>query len=124
MKQQLKFLDQTQPQTLVIAVLISYIDAAISVIGFLLGGLNLFSLIALGIACLGAACGIGIANEKRVAYFGAVAIAALYLAWTVFLVFIVGMGFLNGLLGLMFAVAFLILLIHPMSREYTKIWFR
>ena len=124
MRQQIKFLDQTQPQTLVIAVLISYIDAAIGAIGFFLGPISVFSLIALGIACLAAACGIGIANEKRVAYFGAIAMAVLYLAWTLFLVFVVGVGLLNGLLALMFAIAFLILLIHPMSRDYAKIWFR
>ena len=30
----------------------------------------------------------------------------------------------NGIIALMFDVALLVLLVHPMSRDYQKIWFR
>ena len=123
MKQQLKFFDPTQPQTLQIAVLLFYFTAAFDVFFMLLGQ---FDPIRLVLVLLGALCAYAIANEKRIGYLGAIVLAALNLAWFLFASYLFGIPILsfNGIIALMFDVALLVLLVHPMSRDYQKIWFR
>jgi uncharacterized membrane protein (DUF2068 family) len=113
-----KWFDQSQPQTLQAAVMFSYLNAAISLFYLVVFGAGL-SLILL---VLGGAA-YGIANEKRWAYWLAVVVACLYLALQLigFVTFSHG---LSGLLNLFFAGILVVLLLHPQSRAYRKVWFR
>lgn len=70
-----------------------------------------------------AAGGYGIANEERWGYAIAVAVAVLRVGWLV--------AFFGGdvlafptVLSLMFDGALVALLVHPMSRDYQRIWFK
>jgi hypothetical protein len=120
-----KWLDRTQPQTLYSATLLLYLNAGINL---LLGGriffVHLFGYTVfsapLGIALLAAeiAGGWGIANERKWGYLLAVVAAGLLMLETL-------LAFSSVLLfTLIFQVALVALLLHPMSREYRRIWFR
>src|SRR5947207_6450370 len=114
-----RWVNQSQPQTLVIAVLLLYLDAALNV---LFGGLlTVFGLLLIA-GSVGA--GYGIANERKWGYYLGLGIAV----WSLlpYGLFFVRTGLLPGgsLIGLIFAVAKLALLVHPQSREYQKIWFK
>ena len=111
---QLRWLDKTQPQTLMMATIILYINA---VFGLLYGQLLAFpigTLLVVGEA----AAGLGIANEKKWAYWLGVALTAL------FIVFIVLNFSFPALINLLFYGALLALLLHRQSREYRRVWFR
>jgi hypothetical protein len=106
-----RFFDPSQPQTLQIATLLLYLDAA-----FALLGLALLFAVAYG------AAGYGMANGKKWGYGLALGVAV------VRLLFLVTGSSIDVVLRihtieLMFAVALLCLLLHPQSREYQKIWF-
>lgn len=108
-----KWLDRTQPQTLVTATIILYINAALGLLTSFGGG-SIFALLLL--ASVGA--GWGIANEKKWGYWLAVGLTAL----DVLLTFAAFSG--AALINLLFYIALLALLLHPQSREYRKTWFR
>ena len=111
-----------QPQTLQIAVFLLYINA---VFGMLFG--QAFSVLGLIIVVGQAAAGFGIANEKRWAYWLGVGVAGLALVPYILFVASEGLGsiFDIGLLiNLLFPVALFALLLHPMSRDYQRIWFK
>jgi hypothetical protein len=111
-----KWFDSSQPQTLQGAVVLAYIDAVLSVISLLLTGSIVFLLlILLEVAA------VGVANERRIAYYAAVGLSGLYLALIV-LSFFAGPAF-GAILSLLFAVVLFVLLINPQSREYQRIWF-
>ncbi|HLN16732.1 MAG TPA: hypothetical protein VK277_08290 [Acidimicrobiales bacterium] len=115
-----KWFDPSQPQTLQGAVIFSYLNAAIGVLFFLVGvgGLSLL-LLALAVTAF------FIANERRWAYWLAVGLASLYLLLQ-FLGLVDLLRFahsLSGVLPFLFALILEILLLHPQSREYEKIWF-
>jgi hypothetical protein len=116
-----RWTNPSQPQTLQIAVYLLYFDA---VLGVLFGRL----LNPLGLLLIAGAAGggFGIANEKRWGYALGVAVSALGLLPFVVLVFDGGLGDLLNvgvLLSLVFPVAQFALLLHPLSREYQRIWF-
>ncbi len=114
-----RWTNPTQPQTLQIAVFLFYISAVFSVLGF-----NLFSW---ALAIGEAASGFGIANEKKWGYWLGVAIASLGLLPGALYIFHNGVGSMFNilfLLSIMFPVALFALLLHPMSRDYQRIWFR
>ena len=110
-----RFLNQFQPQTLVIATMLCYLEGVLGVLSFspvrVLGGL----LLALG--------GYGLANEKRWGYALATAMAVLQV---VLFVLLFGADVLRFpfILTLLFDVGLVALLLHPMSREYQRIWFK
>jgi hypothetical protein len=108
-----KWLDRTQPQTLVMATIILYINAALGLLTGLGGG-SIFALLLL--VSVGAA--FGIANEKKWGYWLAVVLTAFDLLLTI--------AAFSGtaLLNLLFYGALLALLLHPQSREYRRTWFR
>lgn len=111
-----------QPQTLQIAVFLLYINA---VFGVLFG--EAFSPLGFLIVAGQAASGFGIANEKRWAYWLGVAVAVLGLLPFALVIAADGVGaiFNIGLLiNLLFPVALLALLVHPMSRDYQRVWFK
>ena len=107
-----RWLDRTQPQTLMTATLLLYINAGLAIID----GAVLFPI---GAVLVGGqvAAGWGIANEKKWAYWLGVALVALQL------VFIVLYLSFAAVLNLVFYGALLALLLHPQSRSYRKIWF-
>jgi hypothetical protein len=114
-----KFLNQFQPQTLVIACLFCYIDAFFGLLGSL-GGLSALGFfLVLGLA----AGGFGIANEKKWGYGIAVVAAVLQ----VLLLVADGGADVLGfplIINLIFDGALVALLVHPQSREYERIWFK
>lgn len=113
-----RFLNQSQPQTLVIGTLLLYINAVFGLLSWL-------ALTPIGLAIVVglAAGGYGIANEKKWGYGIAVAAAilqlALLLAWA-------GMQVLEFplIITLLFDGALVGLLLHPESRDYQRIWFK
>jgi hypothetical protein len=109
-----RWVNPTQPQTLQIAVLLLYFNAAIIVIfGGLLNPLGL--LLAVG----GFAGGFGIANEQKWGYAVGVAIAILPIA-----LILLGRVGTPDVITLLFEIALLALLLHPQSRDYQRIWFK
>jgi hypothetical protein len=88
-------------------------------------GLMTGSVIGIGIAALEGACAYGIANERKIAYWGAVVVTAVSLLPALWILVgglsaIFDIGFL---ISLVFPVALFALLVHPQSRDYARIWF-
>ncbi len=108
-----RWVNQSHPQTLQIAVLLFYLDAVFNV---LFGAI--FNPLGLLITVAEVAAGLLIANERKAGYWLGVAVSAVWLL----LVLSVGGG--GDIIGLLFAVARLALLLHPQSRDYQRIWFR
>ena len=115
-----RFVNPSQPQTLYMATILCYWDA---VAGLLYGVATTSALLAVFTIIGLAAGGYGIANEKRWGY-GLAVIAAV--------VQVLGLIAFGGsdvikfplLLNLIFDGALVALLLHPMSRDYQRIWFR
>ena len=107
-----RWFNQHQPQTLQSGVILLYIEAVFNVV--FVGFLSLFLLTAVGLF-VGA---FGIANEKKWGYWLGVGLVA---GWVAFLV--VHFVFAS-VIGLLFYIALLALLLHPMSRSYRRTWFR
>lgn len=115
-----RFLNQFQPQTLVISTMLCYLDA---VFGLLFGIVSTSLLLGL-ITIVGlAAGGYGIANEKRWGYLLAVGAACLQV---LMLIAVAGTDVLGFplILTFVFDGALVALLLHRESREYQRIWFR
>jgi hypothetical protein len=109
-----RWIDQSQPQTLVIATVLFYISAVF-------GLLAAFSPFGLLIVAGQVGAGYGIANEKKWGY--ALGLVMAFLPFVLqFLVF--HNPFATSLISLMFEVALVALLLHPQSREYERIWFK
>ncbi|MGA9077834.1 MAG: hypothetical protein WB383_05835 [Acidimicrobiales bacterium] len=107
-----------QPQTLQIAALLLYWSAFLGLVaGLAVGGAGHFALL----SAVGEAAGaFGIANERRWGYVLALAAAVVPLVLVIAVA-----GFLGaGILGLLFQVALVVLLIHPTSRDYYRLWYR
>ena len=122
MQEPRRFTNQSQPQTLQIAVFLLYAEAAFAVFYMLLFGVS--PLYSLPTAVGGVAAGFGIANEKRWGYWLGVAIAFLPAALRVLILGGVHGLLRTGLLNLMFEIALIALLLHNQSREYQRIWFK
>jgi hypothetical protein len=118
-----RWLNPSQPQTLQIAVMLFYISAVFNV---LLGSANTPYLLNVLIAVGFGLGGYGIANDRRWGYQLGVAAAGAQLFFEVVLPLafepsiILNPGFL---LIAIFPVALFALLLHPMSRDYQRIWF-
>ena len=111
-----KFVNRSQPQTLYMAVILCYIELVFN----LLGGLPLLILVGFALA----AGGYGIANEQKWGYqlakWSAVAQVVLLFAYFG----TATLTQLGPLIDLIFYGALVGLLVHPMSRDYQRIWFR
>jgi hypothetical protein len=114
-----KFLNQSQPQTLVIATLLLYLDAVFGLFGLLGALLPIGLLVIVGLA----AGGFGIANEWKWGYSLAVAAAVVQVA-LLLAFFGVGVFDFPVILSLLFDGALVALLLHPESRNYHRIWFK
>lgn len=107
---------RSQPQTLQIACALLYWNALLSlVVGLFAGGLGRLLLVLLVAEVAGA---YGIANERKWGYV--VALVAALLPFV--LLFVSGFG--GSILTLLFQIALVVLLLHPMSRHYYQTWFR
>lgn len=114
-----RWINQSQPQTLFGATILCYIDA---VFGLLRGIVSVNPLLGL-LTLLGlAAGGIGIANEKRWGYAAAVAAAVAQLVMLLVIVGLDAFSF-NWIFTLMFDGLLVALLVHPLSRDYQRIYF-
>jgi hypothetical protein len=120
-----RWLNPSQPQTLQIAVLLLYIDAVFGILSLFGGGLAAAGSLAFLIAIGQGVAGYGIVNEHRWAYLLGVVVAVLPLLIFALEVADLGLGSIGffGLLNLIFEVALVVLLVHPQSRDYQRIWF-
>ncbi len=119
MNREWKWVNQYQPQTLVIGTILCYWNAISNAIF----GMVETSALAGALTIIGlAAGGFGIANEKRWGY--AVAVIAAVAQVLMLLVLFDRYTLTSALLSLVFDGALVLLLLHPMSREYQRIWFK
>ncbi len=110
-----RWVNQSQPQTLYGATILCYIDAVFGLITFN----PIVVLIAIGLGF----GGFGIANEKKWGYTVAVVAAVIQVALLLLIFGINVLGF-PQILNLMFDGLLVGLLLHPMSRDYQRIWFQ
>lgn len=115
-----KWLDRSHPQTLYLANLLLYFNAAWWALDLLQG------VAWLGIMAVAAVfAGLGLANEKKAGYWLALAVAAINLLWLLRLFFVdSGFTVISVAVSLIFAIALFGLLAHPMTRSYARIWFK
>jgi hypothetical protein len=109
-----RWVDRTQPQTLMMATVLMYVNAALD----LLLSIGAFSVIGLLLIVGQVGAGWGIANEKKWGYWLGVALAILLVVFTV-----LHLSF-GSIVSLIFYAALLALLLHPQSRSYRRTWFR
>ena len=114
---QWKWVNQFQPQTLYMATILCYVDA---VFGLLFNFRFLPSLLVAGCLALGA---FGIANEKKWGYAVAVGGAVLQVI-LLFAIFGSAVFTTTVIISFAFDAVLVALLLHPMSREYQRIWFK
>jgi hypothetical protein len=121
MRETRRWVNPAQPQTLQIAVFLLYINAAFALLDMLLypSARSLFSIL---LIAAGVAAGYNIANERKFGYALGIVMAFLPFGLRFFL-------FGNplegaGLISLVFEIALVALLLHPMSRDYQRIWFK
>jgi hypothetical protein len=113
-----QWLDRSQPQTLYMANVLLYFNTFWWLLDIFVG--SYFGLLALPALF----SGLGIANDKRLGYWGAVAVAAANVLMLARLfVEYHGQSFWV-IINLLFGAALLALLAHPMSRSYQRIWFK
>ena len=109
-----RWVDRTQPQTLMMATVLMYINAAL---GVLFG--TVFANLLLAVLVLGPiAAGWGIANEKKWGYWlglGLTVVEVIYLVLHIWY---------GSVITLLFYIALVALLLHPESRAYRRTWFR
>lgn len=113
-----RWVDPSQPQTMQIAVFLLYAQAVLLLLfGAFLNPIGL-ALIAGGIGA-----GYGIANEQKWGYGLGLLVAFFPF---VFRIAFDGLNhvFTTDIISLMFEVALVLLLLHPQSRAYERIWFK
>jgi hypothetical protein len=115
-----KFLNQSQPQTLVLGTLLLYVNAVFGVLFGVVATSVVLGLITIVGLAVG---GYGIANEWKWGYGVGVAAAGLQL---IMLVAVFGSEILEFpvIITLLFDGALVGLLLHPESRSYQRIWFK
>jgi len=115
-----KFLNQAQPQTLVLGTLLLYVNAAFGLLFGIVTTSLLLGLLTIAGLAIG---GYGIANEWKWAYGVAVAasIVQVVMLLAVFQGAIIEFPVVTTLL---FEDALVALLLHPESRSYQRIWFK
>lgn len=116
-----RWVNPHQPQTLYMGVILCYVEAVFGLIFGVVAGsaiIGLFIIVGL------AAGGFGIANEKKWGY--ALAVAAAIVQIGALLAIFGASTFTNFsvLITFLFDAALVALLLHPMSRDYQRIWFK
>jgi len=112
-----RWFDPSQPQTLQGAVLFSYLNGAIALLAILSGSTPIEAVI-----LLGAVGAFGIANERRWGYYLCLVAATVFLIVQI-LIFLISSFLFAALLNLIFSVFLMVLLLHPMSRSYQRLYF-
>ena len=108
-----------QPQTLYVAVILCYVEAFFNLLSLgYLGPLGFLILVGL------AGGGFGIANEKKWGYALAVAAAVFQVVLFIGYGGLSALGYVQVLIAFAFDVLLVVLLLHPMSRQYQRIWFK
>jgi len=113
-----RWLDPSQPQTLQIAVFLLYAQA---VLLLLFGGF--LNPVGLALIAGGIGAGYGIANEQKWGY-GLGLLVAFFPFFARVTVNGLNNVFTTDIISLMFEIALVVLLLHPQSREYERIWFK
>ena len=121
-----QWINQGQPQTLVIACFLLYLNAAFGLLDLLRAGSAVsasgIGLLYYGVTIAGGVAGAyGIANERKWGYFLGLGTALFPFALSFYLI---GNPFGADLLTLIFEIALVVLLLHTQSREYQKVWFK
>jgi hypothetical protein len=117
--EQRRWVNQTQPQTLQIAVFLLYLTAVFGVVDMV--RFHYFPLFGLASVVGGVGAGFGIANERKWGYILGIGIAFLPFALRIYY----GQSILGAdIITLLFEVALIALLLHPQSRDYQRIWFK
>ena len=111
-----KFLNRSQPQTLYMGVVLCYLGVLFNLLG------GYVPLILIGFV-LGVAA-YGIANEQKWGYSVAVGASVVQILLLFALAGSSTFTSLGPLLDLIFYGALVALLLHPMSRDYQRIWFK
>ena len=111
-----RWVDRSQPQTLMMATVVMYINAVLGIGAFLVSLPLAFFLVICPVAA-----GWGIANEKKWGY--GLGLVMAFLPFVLQLI-VFHNPFAAGLITLMFEIALVCLLLHPQSREYQRIWFK
>jgi Sec-independent protein secretion pathway component TatC len=119
-----RWLNQGQPQTLVIACFLLYFNAIFNLLvglGTSFSGVRAIDLAPILAGALGA---YGIANERRWGYYLAIVVA--FLPFVIAAVYNSNHNPFGGAppLTLVFEIALVALLLHTQSREYEKVWFK
>jgi hypothetical protein len=111
-----RFINRSQPQTLYMAVILCYLDVLFNLLGPYPALVLVGFVLAIG--------GYGIANEQRWGY--SVAVGASIFQVVLLFAYARSSTFtaLGPLLDLIFYGALVALLLHPMSRDYQRIWFK
>lgn len=116
-----RWLSQSQPQTLQMAVMLLYMLAALNVLSAVLfGGGGWILVIPVAGQVLG---GFGIANDSKAGYRVAIFFSFLPLVLIVALMIIYHVLAVSVISTAM-QIALVCLLLHPQSRQYARIWFR
>jgi hypothetical protein len=121
-----RWTNPSQPQTLVIAVFLLYINAAFGFLDVLRAG-RLVAFTGLGIVYYGVRIGggvlggYGLSSDRKWGYVVALATAIAPFALSYL---VLGNPFAADIISLMFEIALVALLLHPQSREYQRIWFK
>ena len=122
-----RWLNQSQPQMLQSATILLYINAVFALIQFRGIPAGLWALVYL-LPFAGAGAGYGIANDRKWGYQLALVVAIVPLALTVVAIFgVYGPNLavdFNNILTVLFQVLLVVLLVHPLSRSYQRIWFK
>lgn len=114
-----RLLPTNLPQTLQIGVYLLYWNAVLGLLfGAFAGGRGLGFALYMLLVVAEAAGGFGVANERKWGYF--IAIGAAVLPFVLIFLGYAGVS----ILSLIFEIALLVALLHPMSRSYVKLWFR
>jgi hypothetical protein len=114
-----RWVNPHQPQVLFSGVILCYFEGVFALLSYpVLGPPTLLVLVGL------IAGGFGTANEKKWGYSLAVGTAAFQVALLVYAGFLGHLGDASVLIAFAFAILLLVLLLHPVSRDYQRIWFK
>ncbi len=118
-----RWFNSSQPQTLQIAVMLLYINAAFTLVFGGIGSLLYLPLLAVLVGQVAGA--FGIANDRKWGYWLAVVVAILPIVYEAYLLLHYGVSTALGVgvLTIIFQVALVALLLHRQSREYQRVWF-
>jgi hypothetical protein len=131
-----RWVNQSQPQTLVIATFLLYAGVLFVVLG---SGTNIGIALAstfdgvrmlnnvgrLFVAVGGAYAGYQIAQEKKIGYYLGIGVAALPLVADALAIARNRIHFVDlDLVNLIFEIALLALILHTQSRNYVRLWFK